>query len=161
MPNEFDRMPNNFNDNERKTHDKGNPGVIRGRKVTGSLDAQGSTERLEKPFGKNLRKSPGKDSLTAGDVFSKHFCSRAFLFCRKIVLTRNTKKGLLDYERYSPDASRKGGGDFMRNRSILLLAGLLAAMLAMWFIDSSYLASEDSTNRTEQNRTQTPYIALT
>lgn len=45
----------------------------------------------------------------------------------------------------------------MRNRSILLLAGLLVAMLATWFIDSSNLASEDRTG-TEQNRTETPYI---
>ncbi len=42
----------------------------------------------------------------------------------------------------------------MRNRSTLLFAGLLAAILATWFIDSSNLASEDSANRTEQNRTQ-------
>ncbi|GAN33911.1 IPT/TIG domain-containing protein [Candidatus Brocadia sinica] len=44
----------------------------------------------------------------------------------------------------------------MRNRSTLLLAGLVAAMLATWFIDSSNLASEDRTeqNRTEQNRTE-------
>ncbi|MCC7211535.1 MAG: hypothetical protein IT451_06730 [Candidatus Brocadia sp.] len=48
----------------------------------------------------------------------------------------------------------------MRNRSILLLAGLLAAMLAMWFIDSSYLASEDKANRTQQNTTEHKHLIL-
>lgn len=48
----------------------------------------------------------------------------------------------------------------MRN-SPLLLAGLLAAILATWFIDSSNLASEDKANSTAQHSTQTPYIVLT
>lgn len=51
---EFDRMPDNLNDNERKTHDKGKPGGIRGRKVTGSLQTTAKTQMPGRLTGKNL-----------------------------------------------------------------------------------------------------------